>query len=146
MKKIFFISTISLLCLYSCVYDRVERIKIVNNSEEGQVVYYSCSDKMGAEMDSLRNIHYKRMAGQNVRIHYEREYIAKDSLRWFGNFFNRKAIACFCDDRQVRFFFISESVFISTPWDTLVKYQMYNRKLVFSDEDLKNNNWVVVYE
>ena len=146
MKKIFIVSVISVLCLYSCVYDHVERIQIVNNSEEGQVVYHSCSDRMGAEMDSFSNLHYERMAGRNRPIHYERAYIAKDSVRGYGNFFSKKATACFCEDKKVRFFFISESVFITTPWDTLVKYQMYNRKLVFTDEELKKNDWVVIYE
>jgi hypothetical protein len=145
MKKTFILLIIALgLC--SCVYDRVERIKIVNNSEEGQVIYHSCSDKIGTEKDSLNNLYYKQIAGSNISIYYETAYIGKTSTKWYGKFHSRKAIAHLCKDKQVRFFFISESVFMSTSWDTIVKYQMYNRKLVFSEEELRNNDWVVVYE
>jgi len=66
MKKTFIISIISALCLYSCVYDHVDRIKIVNNSEEGQIIYDSCSDIIGAEMDSFSNRYYERYAGVSI--------------------------------------------------------------------------------
>jgi len=146
MKKIIIFLIIPVLCFYSCVYDWVDATQFTNYSNEGQFIYYTCSDEIGAKIDSLRNRYYENIAGVQSSVN-ENVYIKPNSSKWVKTHFNRKRIANCCQNNQpLRFFFISDSVFVSNPWDTIVKYQMYNRKLIFSEKDLKKNDWTIVYE
>ena len=146
MKKILILGICGLFCSCFFTYDppRAE-IQVVNNSNKGQIIYYTCSDMIGAEIDSFKNRAYERLAGCEIPILNEDIYIDKESYRSFG-IRSKKKHARVCKDKHIRFFFISDSVFINTPWDTIVKYQMYNRKLVLSEEELKENDWTVIYE
>ena len=146
MKRIFIISIVLSLCTYSCVYDYVGSFQVINYSDEGQIVYYTCSDMIGTKIDSFSNRYYERLAGCKFRIDNEDVYIDKKSFKWVEISFRKKDFASDCKDKHIRFFFISDSVFMNHSWDTIVKYQMYNRKLVFSEEELKKDDWAVVYE
>jgi len=147
MKKKIIISIISVFCLYSCVYDTVYKTQFANYSNEGQIVYYTCADEIGSKIDSFENRYYEKIAFSRTSILNEDVYIKPNSSKWVRTHFNIKRIANCCQNNQpLRFFFISDSVFVNNPWDTIVKYQMYNRKLVFSKKDLEKNNWTVIYE
>ena len=147
MKKILILGICGLFCSCLFTYDPPRgQIQVINYSNVGQIIYYSCTDMIGAEIDSFRNFYYESIAGCEVSIVNENVYIDKNSSKWFKIPFKKEYFACTCKDKHVRFFFISDSIFLNNPWDTIVKHQMYNRKLIFSEENLKKNNWVVVYE
>ena len=38
-------------------------------------------------------------------------------------------------DGKVRFFFIQDSVYLNTPWDSIVKYQICDRKYIFNKKE-----------
>ena len=141
MKKIVIVFMISGFCLSSCVYDCVDSFQVINYSNEGQIIYYSCSDSINDYM----NYYYDMIAGYNILLVNENVYIDKESEKYVRITFKKERLGC-CKDGHARFFFISDSVFSNNPWDTIVKYQMYNRKLVYSKEDLKNMNWVIEYK
>lgn len=146
MKKSI-ILTFVLLCFYSCVYDRVERFQLVNYSDNGQVICYTCSDSIGSKTDSLtNNPYFKQFDYFKSDILDQNVFLNRNSYTSIGVSGKKEFIVRRCEDKRIRFFFISDSVFMNNPWDTIVKYQMYNRKLIFSEEDLKENDWIVVYE
>jgi hypothetical protein len=148
MKKLLIISTAIFLSLYSCIcFDRVGIMHIVNNSNTGQIVCITCADSIGSEMDSLtNNPYFKQFDSFKSEIVNTDSYIDSNNTARHRVGGGRESIVRRCKDKHARFFFISDSVFMNNPWDTIVKYQMYNRKLVFSEKELKENNWVVVYE
>ena len=51
-----------------------------------------------------------------------------------------------CKDKKIRFFFILESTMREYNWEEIYKYQMYEKKLMFTEIGLWMNDWVVVYE
>jgi hypothetical protein len=51
-----------------------------------------------------------------------------------------------CKDKKIRFFFIMESTMRKYNWREICKYQLYEKKLTFTQAELWLNNWVVVYE
>jgi formate-dependent nitrite reductase cytochrome c552 subunit len=129
------------------VFDYVDGIQIVNNSNQGQIICYSCFDSIGSIIDSLTMTPYfKQFDNFKPEIINKDAFINKNSSQGYRISGRKETIVRFCPDKHVRFFFISDSVFMNNPWDTIVKYQMYNRKLVFSEKDLKENDWTVVYE
>ena len=146
MKKIVIIGVI--LCLCSCVhFDRVETFQVINYSDEGQIIYYSCSDSIGSEIDSLTfNPYFKQFDNVKSDILNENKHIDKNSFKWIKVSDKKESIVKGSKDGLIRFFFISDSTFLNNSWDTIVKYQMYNRKLVFSEEDLEHMNWVIEYQ
>ena len=70
----------------------------------------------------------------------------KNSFKWIKVSDKKESIVKGSKDGLIRFFFISDSTFLNNSWDTIVKYQMYNRKLVFSEEDLEKINWIIGYQ
>jgi hypothetical protein len=148
MKKIIITLIVISLCQSSCIFfDSASSIHIVNNSNEGQIICRSCSDSIGSPIDSLTMTPYfKQFDNFKNDIKYQKAYIYKDSILMYKIVGGKESIVRLCKDKLVRFFFISDSVFMNNPWDTIVKYQMYNRKLVFSESELKKNNWTVIYE
>ena len=125
MKKLFILSTASVFCLYSCVIDFVYTFQVINYSNESQTFCYTCSDSLKSEMDSLAfDSYFTRF-----------DHVDRYSYTWTKNSFKREKLTHHCEDNRIRFFFISDYVFSNNPWDTIVKYQMYNKKLVFSEDD-----------
>jgi len=148
MKKIIILSTTISLCLYSCIFLHwTEHIQIVNKSNVGQIICHSCSDSIGSMIDSLTmSPFFKQFDNMKSVIENTDAYLHKDSSQRYKIVGGKEAMVRLCKDKRIRFFFISDSVFMNNPWDSIVKYQMYNRKLVFSEEELKRSNWSVVYE
>ena len=146
MKKNIIISVISVFCLYSCL-SYIDAIQIINHSDYGQIVCYTCSDSIGSEIDSLTfNPYFKQYDYFKYEILKKDAYIDRNSSQWLKTPFPKEYITQCCEDGLIRFFFIKDSVFLNNPWDTIVKYQMYNKKLVLSEEDLKNMNWIIEYK
>ncbi|MDR0206018.1 MAG: hypothetical protein LBI45_02005 [Bacteroidales bacterium] len=148
MKKIIITLIVIALCQSSCIFfDSASSIYIVNNSNEGQIICHSCSDSIGAIIDNMTiSPFFKQFDNMKSVILNTDAYINKNTYQRYKISGTRGSFVRRCKDKHVRFFFISDSVFMNNPWDTIVKYQMYNRKLVFTEEELKKNNWVVVYE
>lgn len=46
---------------------------------------------------------------------------------------------------HARFYSIDDSVFMRNPWATIVKHQMYNRKMTCTKEQLDSLNWTTEY-
>ena len=44
----------------------------------------------------------------------------------------------------MRFYIISTSVFYNNPWDTIVKYQMYDRKMTYTAKELDSVIYVKI--
>ena len=147
MKKIFIVSTVSALFMCACVMDRIDRIQMVNNSNTGLIFFYNCLDSIGYGRDTLTvNPYFRQFDHFKSDIVDKNLYIAQDSSKVVGIPFPKERLTSTCGDGHIRFFFIKDSVFFTNPWDTIVQYQMYERKLVFSKEDLERMNWTITYE
>jgi len=51
-----------------------------------------------------------------------------------------------CDEKMLRLFFISESTMRNYSWDEICKQRLYEKKLTLTEAELKENDWIVVYE
>lgn len=149
MKRHTFGLMILILCLGSCipVIDHVSAFQVINHSDKGQIIYYSCSDSIGSAMDSLTmNPYFKQFDQSKVAIKGEDVYVEREDSTLVRISGKKESLVRRCKDGYLRFFFIHDSVFLNNPWDTIVKYQMYNKVLVFSKKDLERINWIIEYD
>jgi hypothetical protein len=51
-----------------------------------------------------------------------------------------------CDEKKITLFFITEKTMRTYDWEAIYKNQMFVKKITLTEEELKQNNWVVVYE
>lgn len=50
-----------------------------------------------------------------------------------------------CEDSLLRVFFFTKELIINNSWDSLVRNQVYSKKITVSVEDLENSNWEIIY-
>ena len=147
MKKIFIVFAVSALFVSACVMDKIDHIQMVNNSNTGLIYSFNCLDSIGYGRDTLTfNPYFRQFDHFKSDIVDKDDYIAKNSSKVIRIYCPKERLTSTCGDGRLRFFFIKDSVFLNNPWDTIVKYQMYERKLVFSKEDLERMNWTITYE
>lgn len=144
MKKILYFLFLSLL-INSCTSFAVN-IPVINYTDDNFVTYSSYSDSLGAIEDSLQSEYYRSYGYHDKEIICtdDMHYAKKKDKAYFK--FQRKSrtnIFRNSPDGKVRFFFIKDSIFYNIQWDTIVKYQMYDRKLTYSEKDLELLDWVI---
>lgn len=128
----------------SCVYDRVETIRFLNKSDSTIYMDYSCSDRL--EKSFKLHVYQDATINGKDTLVYSRERAEKDSIGWTIIGFSRKGAIRQCKDKKLRFFFIKESVMKGYSWEEICEQQLYEKKLVFTEEELVKMNWTVVYE
>lgn len=129
-----------------CTRTTVVRVK--NDSMYNYIGFYSYTDSFGNAFDNISQ--------QNLSDYDTCKQKSLDWLYFFHNYCPKgdtlllkfqasgyHEIFEHTIDGKLRFFFISDSIYLSTPWDTIVKYQMYDRKLTFEKKGLKSLNWTI---
>jgi hypothetical protein len=124
------------------VYDKAGCFIIHNNSESVIYVCSSCSDSLL----SGHNLTYYSNYNKSDSLKYPNYRIEKDSLGCIAFSGRKEHIAKKCKDKKLRFFFINESVMKENTWAEICKYQLFEKKITLSEEDLKKMNWCVIYE
>jgi len=119
-------------------------LPIINYSDSTVYVCASCSDFL--EKDHNLQVYKYNFDGKEI-LGYPNYRIEKDSLGCII-FREKKVEHIFkrCQDHQMHFFFILESTMRTYSWEEICEKQLYEKKLVLTEEELKNNDWVVVYE
>lgn len=135
-----------LLGLTSCVFDHFSVIPIINYSNKAFIVYMSTKDTLEDPYlgDTLNS--FSCFDKDKSRVYVRNEYLEKESKGSIGIFGYRESIFYDSKDGRVRFYFISDSVFMRNTWATIVKHQMYNRKMTFTKEQLDSMGWIIEYK
>ena len=148
MRKIMYIFVLIALMFIRCssILDTAYNYTIINFSNENIIFVVSNSDSLGTGYIDLSNRYFIAYDEWKPLIKDSQYcYIKKSSKKSVNSsgtsselFTNRK-------DHRVRFYFISESIFMKYPWDTIVKRQMYNKKFVYTEEQMDSLGWVIEY-
>ena len=106
-------------------------------------VAYSFSDSLG---NGYPLVYYEEVIIDNKKIRrfpcYRLDGYSKCGIGIPG----RESLLLSCDDNKLRLFFILESTMQDYSWDEICKQRLYEKKLTLTEEELKENDWVVVYE
>lgn len=119
---------------------------VINFTDSSFVNFHSFSDTMGMNSDSANTTFLRTFDNDKKRICLVHDfYLSGRSYRRYrcpegiddDMFFSQS------HDRKMRFYIIKASVFMNNPWDTIVKYQMYHKKLTFTKENMDSTGWDV---
>ena len=154
MKYLYF-SVVSLLfsgCLFT--YDPPQKgISVFNNTDSIWYVAYSFSD-------SLTN-NYPLVLFEDVSIAFNEEHLYKHNYKKHKQApcyrLNAYSYGCIgisgqetllqrCDNNMLRLFFIPESIVRENSFAKICEYQLFEKKLTLTEAELKENDWVIVYE
>ena len=137
MKYLYVILLIPVLRTCMLPFDRGCSIHVINNTEQRVTVCFTCSDTLGT-WDNFSEKY------QRYQYYLPKDIIEPESYKpiIFTEYYNN--IKNMCQDKKLRFYFISDTVKYRYTWGEICKNQLYE-KLVFSDEDLENMNWGIEY-
>ena len=135
MKNIFIallIFTIISCCSWST------SICVINKSRYNYLGCYSYTDSFGnnnmgydniAEFDTCKQKSLEWLRFAHKYCHKGDTLYLKFQTRSFDEIFEKSI------DGKVRFFFIKDSVYLNTPWDSIVKYQICDKKYIFNKKE-----------
>ena len=126
-----------MLLLRTCGFDRGFSILVINNTDQKVHVCFTCSDTLG----TWNNFSEEYQQGKYYLPSHDIDSESYSSII-FTEYYNN--IKNNCKDKQIRFFFICDSILYRYTWEEIHKHQLYE-KMVFSDEDLEDMNWVIKY-
>ena len=125
---IFFVFAIVSCCSWSTT------ICVINKSGYNYLGCYSYSDSFFTckqkSLEWLRFSHNYCSKGDTLYL--------KFPTRNYDEIFEKSI------DGKVRFFFIKDSNYLNTPWDTIVRYQMYDRKYILGKKELERTGMKII--
>lgn len=130
--------------VYSCIYDPAsETFTVVNNSDSAIYVYYGCSDSIMLEP---RLVLYEpiQQNGKNYRVpDYRIESNEHKTIFAFGN---RKIFTESCNNKSIKFFFITENTMRTNTWTKIYENQLYDTKFELTYQDLEKLKWTITFK
>lgn len=127
-------------------------INLKNNTESAVYVYVTFKDSLpnfpklnlfdtlAVDNSSKEN---ENISSPTYRINAYSYYIGfKNNLG--GIVFNDYSSKS--NDKKIRLYFIKESVMRTKTWNEIYKGQLYEKKMIFSEDELSKLNWEVKYE
>jgi hypothetical protein len=147
MKKIIFFLLLSFL-LFGChtydPIDRRDRVCIHNYTDSAIYITYSCFDSMPKEprlylFEKIENNCYNENGNSLAGNLYSPSYrINAYSYEYpFNILYADKMSFNKCLDKKIRFFIVTEKTMKENTWEYIHEKQLYEKKLVFTEEELK---------
>ncbi len=117
-------------------------IAVQNLSDSVIYVSYSCSDTLQL-LPKLVLFEDQYYNGGNHHVSPSYRVNAHE----FGSIgvSGRETLLNACPGHRLWVFFISEEVLKTYEWEEICSKQLYNKKVVFDMENLRNINWVITY-
>jgi hypothetical protein len=135
-----------LFALNSCVFDRGCNISILNKSDHTIYVYKSFSDSLKMSGGLAYKLEQQNYKGDDTLIYpsYRAEPNSYAYVTFVGKYeyiFNNKE----CKDGKLRLFFIHEDTILRYTWEEICRKQLYEKKLILNEAELRRGNWEVIY-
>ena len=140
IKKVYLTGLMLMLFLSSC--DQFDARLIIANKSENEIFFNLSQTDSVIEYSPLRTYN-------NDTILEESNYLLpSDSMHQLAMGVNmwERHINEECQDSTLRVFFFDKELIMEIPWDTILKKQLYTKKLEYTVSDLEKVNWKVVYE
>ncbi len=148
MKKVITFIFLSTFMFYSCVIEHSSASICILNQADYTIYVYNAYDKDSLSMNGGLDLfwHYDNFYGNKDTLIHPSYRAEPESVACVNFRKKRKDIFGSLKDRNLRLFIIKEETMLKYTWEEICKYQMYETKLILTENELKENNWTVVYE
>lgn len=127
-------------------------INLQNNTESAVYVYVTYKDTLpnSPKLNLFDTIAVDNSSQEKDNITSPIYRI--DAYSYYVDFKNNVGGIVFNDyssksnDKKIRLYFIKESVMRTKAWNEIYKRQLYEKKMIFSEDELSKLNWEVKYE
>ena len=132
MKLIKIYSLISFLFLLSCGHKDDNRFIITHNGSRTDIYCFILKHELSSVSISEFNFSQKAVVPNN------KSYDHVDKLTW-------EEFIKTCDNQKIRFFIVKKDSIDKYGWKEIFKKNIYNKKCLFTIEDLDKINWEINY-
>ena len=121
------------------------RLKLVNNSNTDIYFFYSC-DTLLNNLDMFKSGYYYDSKGDSTYIS-SNHFIEKKTFRNIPNrgFNAWKHYLNNCKDQKIYFFIFNDSIVSKYSYDEIRDKRLFEKCLIYTLNDLKQNNWTITY-
>lgn len=130
-----------ILLLSGCDY--FTSIEVINFTDKSYIVYASRYDSIGCISDSINNDIMKEIEKEDtfsVGNMYV-VFIPSKNVKYLG--FQTSNLFRMSPDEKWRFYFINDSIVKTKTWDEIVKYQLYDKKIVLDEAKMDSIGWKI---
>ncbi len=143
MRKLFILLLFSTIIGCSLTDSKQESIEIYNNTDSAIYLYYSCSDSIYLTpklvlFDTIINRGKEKIISPEYRVNA----FSSGGIGVRG----RKNLINNCTDKRIRLFFIKEETMMNNSWNDIYKWQLYEKKIILTIEEMEKNNWTVTFD
>lgn len=132
MKLIKIYCLISFLSLVSCIGHKTDGRYIITHNNSTNSIYCFYTKKELNRIDSIPN-----MGKESVP--------KEDDFSLLGHLFWEEYIKT-CDDQKIRYYIIKKDSVDKYGWKEIFKKNIYNKKYLFTIEELDKINWEIEYK
>lgn len=125
-------------------------LRILNYTDSAIYVYSTCSDSLPYEYGLKLFVNYgggTDECGNKMRDtsspNYRINAYSYGTISGFGSPEKRQTQ---CTDNKLRLYFIKEITMRAKTWEEIYKNQLYEKKMILTQEQLNNLCWKVTYE
>ena len=130
-----------ILLLSGCDY--FTSVEVINFTDKSYIVYASRYDSIGCISDSINNDIMKEIEKEDtfsVGNMYV-VFIPSKNIKYLG--FQTSNLFRMSPDEKWRFYFINDSIVKTKTWDEIVKYQLYDKKIVLDEAKMDSIGWKI---
>ncbi|HCD77377.1 MAG TPA: hypothetical protein DEQ27_03320 [Prevotella sp.] len=130
-----------ILLLSGCDY--FTSVEVINFTDKSYIVYASRYDSIGCISDSINNDIMKEIEKEDtfsVGNMYV-VFIPSKNVKYLG--FQTSNLFRMSPDEKWRFYFINDSIVKTKTWDEIVKYQLYDKKIVLDEAKMDSIGWKI---
>ena len=132
-----------ILFLSGCDY--FTSVEVINFTDKSYIVYASRYDSIGCISDSINNdimkeIEIEKEDSFSVGNMYV-VYVPSKIIKYLG--FQTSDLFRMSPDKKWRFYFIDDSIVKTKAWDEIVKYQLYDKKIVLDEAKMDSVGWKI---
>ena len=130
-----------ILLLSGCDY--FTSVEVINFTDKSYIVYASRYDSIGCISDSIHNDIMKEIEKEatfyigNMYV----VFIPSKNVKYLG--FQTSNLFRMSPDEKWRFYFINDSIVKTKTWDEIVKYQLYDKKIVLDEAKMDSIGWKI---
>jgi hypothetical protein len=135
MKQIKIYCLISFLLFISCIGHKVDNRFIITQNNSEEKIYSFFLENELCNVNIFTNFYFPK----DSLLPNEKSFDHVDKLTW-------EEYIKTCDDQKIRYYIVKKDSVDKYGWKEVFSKNIYNKKYLFTIEDLDKMNWTITYD